>query len=427
MTTNVTPHRAGFLPKRFVVVGLCCVAILVCYLDRVNISVAIIPMSEALGWPPDKQGLALSSFFIGYIATQILGGRLADKHGGKAVLGIGVLVWSAATLLTPPAAAAGFAMLIAARILMGVGEGVAFPAVYSLYGRWLPRSEAARAIGLTYAAIPLGSVMALLITPWIILKFGWEWAFYSFGLLGVLWYLLWRPLVTSQPSEHPTITPEERELLTRGAVNDKQQESIPWRTLLGSSSVWAVIVAHFCANWGTYVLLAWLPTYVNRGLGVDFAAVGLLSAIPYAVAFVAFSVTGSLADRLLKRGWPPTRVRKFMQSVGFGGPCLMLLMVGYVESASAAILLMSLGNLFLAFSAGGYAVNHLDIAPRHAGTLMGLSNTAGTIPGIVGVAVSGFILAWTDSWLLVFQTAATVYLFGMLFYLKFATGDRQFD
>jgi len=427
MTAATSSTKAWQAPRRFVVVGLSCVAICVCYLDRVNISVAIIPMSEAMGWAPDKQGIALSSFFIGYIATQILGGRLADKHGAKAVLGFGVLVWSAATLLTPPAAAAGFAVFITARILMGVGEGVAFPAVYSLYGRWIPRDENARAIGLTFSAIPLGSVMALLITPWIILQFGWEWAFYSFGLLGVVWFFFWQQLVTSHPNEHKSISADERELISGGTVATDTQESPPWRALLSSSAVWAIIVAHFCANWGTYVLLAWLPTYVNRGLGVDFSAVGILSAIPYAVAFVAFSMTGALADRLLKNGWKPTRVRKFMQSVGFGGPCLILLFVGYVESATAAITLMSIGNFFLAFSAGGYAVNHLDIAPRYAGTLMGLSNTAGTIPGIVGVAASGFILAWTDSWLLVFQLAAAVYLFGMLFYLRFASGERQFD
>ena len=188
------------IPRRYVVISLCFAAIFICYLDRVNISVAIIPMAEAMGWSPDKQGLALSSFFIGYIATQIIGGRLADKHGGKAVLGVGVLVWSAATLLSPPAVAAGFAVLIVVRILMGVGEGVAFPAVYSIYGRWVPKTEKARAIGLTYAAIPLGSVLALLLTPTIIVHFGWEWAFYSFGLLGVVWFALWQPLVTSHPA-----------------------------------------------------------------------------------------------------------------------------------------------------------------------------------------------------------------------------------
>ncbi len=427
MKDSALPTIKEYWPRRYTLVAMSCAAILICYLDRINISVAIIPMSEDFGWAPDKQGLALSSFFVGYLLSQILGGRLADKYGGKAVLAIGVLVWSVATLFTPPAAAAGFAILIAVRIAMGVGEGVAFPTIYSLYGRWLPRSETSRAIGLTFSAIPLGSVLALLVTPWIVLRFGWEWAFYLFGPVGLVWYFFWNRMVTSFPAAHPSISDDERALIAADAAPDGGAESPPWRALFSTAAVWAIIVAHFCANWGTYVLLAWLPTYVNRGLGVEFSSVGLWSAIPYATAFVSFNLAGTLADRLAAAGWDRTRLRKSMQAVGFGGPALMLLLVTYVETAPAAITLMALGNLFLGCSAGGFAVNHLDIAPRYAGTLMGLSNTAGTIPGIIGVAVSGFILARTGSWALVFQTAAGVYLFGMVFYLLFASGKRLFD
>ncbi len=427
MEDRTMQAKAKSLPRRYVLVALSCIAILICYLDRINISVAIIPMSEDLGWAPDKQGLALSSFFVGYLLTQILGGGLADKYGGKVVLAVGVLIWSVATLFTPPAAAAGFAILIAVRIAMGLGEGVAFPSVYSLYGRWLPKNENSRAIGITYSAIPLGSVMALLITPWIVVQFGWEWAFYSFGALGFAWYFFWQRLVTSFPADHPEISDEELKIIAADELPDDAAKKLPWGSFFKSTAVWAIIVAHFCANWGTYVLLAWLPTYVNKGLGVDFSAVGLWSAVPYVVAFFSFNLAGALADRLAKTGWDRTRLRKTMQAIGFGGPALMLLLVTFVNTAPAAISLMALGNLFLAFSAGGYAVNHLDIAPRYAGVLMGISNTAGTIPGIVGVAVSGYILAWSGSWNLVFQTAAGVYVFGMIFYLVFASGKRIFE
>ena len=427
MEDSAVPTIRQYWPRRYTLVALSCIAIFICYLDRINISVAIIPMSEELGWTPDKQGLALSSFFVGYLLTQILGGGLADKYGGKAVLAVGVLVWSVATMFTPPAAAAGFAILISIRIAMGLGEGVAFPTIYSLYGRWLPRNENSRAIGITYSAIPLGSVIALLITPWIVVRFGWEWAFYLFGPLGLVWYFFWHRMVTSFPATHPSISAKEREFIAADEVPDSKAKTPPWRALFRSSAVWAIIVAHFCANWGTYVLLAWLPTYVNKGLGVDFASVGLWSAVPYAVAFISFNLAGILADRLASSGWDRTRLRKTMQTVGFGGPALMLLLVTYVDTAPAAISLMALGNFFLAFSAGGFAVNHLDIAPRYAGVLMGISNTSGTIPGIVGVAVSGYILAWSGSWNLVFQTAAGVYLFGMVFYLVFASGKRIFD
>ena len=416
-----------YWPRRYTLVTLSVAAMFVCYMDRVNISIAIIPMAEDLGWDPERQGTVLSAFFIGYLLTQIAGGRLADRFGGKLLLGIAVLVWSAFTFITPIAAFAGFTALIIARIGMGVGEGVALPAIYSLYGRWLPRSESARAIGGTFSAIPLGIVFGLLVTPWIVLNFGWEWAFYSFGLAGVVWFVFWQRLVAAHPDLHPNISEEERALIREDAAPVDATEAPPWGTLLTSSAVWAIIVGHFCSNWGTYVLLAWLPTYVNKGLGVDFASVGVFAMFPYIAAFLFFNVAGVVADKLAAKGWEIIRIRKTMQTIGFGGPALMLIFVGYVESAPMAIALMTLANIFIAFSAGGFIVNHLDIAPRYAGVLMGLSNTAGTIPGIIGVYVSGLILAWTDSWILVFQVAAAVYLVGLIFYLLFASGKRLFD
>ena len=100
---------------------------------------------------------------------------------------------------------------------------------------------------------------------------------------------------------------------------------------------------------------------------------------------------------------------------------------GPIESAGAAIAIMCAGNAIGACVTGGFAVNHMDVAPRHAGTLMGITNTAGTIPGIIGVYVSGLILQATGSWALVFQVAAGVTLFGLVFYLIFGSGKKVFD
>ena len=197
------------LPRRTVVVLLSFLSVFVCYMDRVNISVAIIPMAEELGWTPQTQGTVLSSFFIGYLLLQIVGGRLADRFGGKIVLGAGVLLWSLFTVITPPAAYLGLGVLIATRIAMGMGEAVTFPSIYSLYGRWIPLSERSRAVGFSNSGIPLGTVFALVLTPYIVAALGWEWAFYLFGGLGVLWFALWQPNVTSDPAHHPRISPEE--------------------------------------------------------------------------------------------------------------------------------------------------------------------------------------------------------------------------
>ncbi len=175
------------------------------------------------------------------------------------------------------------------------------------------------------------------------------------------------------------------------------------------------------------MLLSWLPTYISEGLGVDFAAVGLFTMIPSVASFLFLNVAGWTTDKLISRGLDVTFVRKLMQTIGFGGGAFVLAVVGYVESAPVAIALMAVGNMIGAFALGGWGSNHMDIAPKHAGTLMGITNTAGTVPGIIGVYVSGLILQWTGSWILVFQVAAALNIFGLVFYLIFASTKKEFD
>ena len=420
-------HLPAHWPRRYVLVFLVFLSVFVCYIDRVNISVAIIPMAADLGWNMQTQGMVLSSFFIGYMLLQIVGGRLADRYGGKVVLGAGVLLWSLFTILTPPAAFLGIGILILARIAMGMGEAVTFPSIYSLYSRWLPLNERSRAVGFANSGIPLGTVFALVVTPIIVESLGWEWAFYSFGAVGVLWYLLWRISVTAAPAEHPTITEAELGLIQAESSTSAAARTLPLREILSHAPVWAIITAHFCNNWSLYVLLSWLPTFVNKGLGVDYASVGWVTMFPHIAAFVFLNVAGTVTDRLISNGMDVGKVRKLMQTIGFGSITIALTVVGYVETVWMAITIMCVGNALGAFVTGGFVVNHMDIAPKHAGTLMGITNTAGTIPGIIGVYVSGMILEATGSWVLVFQTAAGVTLFGLLVFLMFASSKRIWD
>lgn len=415
------------IPRRTVVVRLAFLSVFVCYIDRVNISVAIIPMAEDLGWSPRTQGTVLSSFFVGYLMLQIVGGRLADRFGGKIVLGVGVLLWSLFTVLTPSAALAGFGVLLAARVAMGMGEALTFPSIYSIYGRWIPLQERSRAVGRANSGVPLGTIFALVATPYIVERLGWEWAFYLFGAVGVLWFVAWQGLVTAEPSQHPRIRPEELALIEASAPTVGAGAPPPLTAFLVHAPIWAIIVAHFCSNWSLYVLLSWLPTFVNKGLGVDYSAVGWFAMIPHVTAFFFYNIAGTLADRMIRGGMDVGRVRKLMQTIAGVGLATALLIVGEVESAWAAIAVMSVGTALGAFVTGGFAVNHMDVAPKHAGTLMGLTNTAGTVPGVFGVFVSGLILEATGSWALVFQVTAGITLFGLAFFLLFATGKRLID
>ena len=131
-------------------------------------------MASDYNWSPEQQGRVLSSFFVGYLLTQVAGGWLAGRYGGKVVLGGGVIFWSLFTILTPVAAAGGLTALLVTRVLMGVGEGITFPSIYAMFGRWIPETERSRAIGILFSTIPLGSVFALLATPWIVMHYGYS-------------------------------------------------------------------------------------------------------------------------------------------------------------------------------------------------------------------------------------------------------------
>ena len=426
MTNTATSVYGAGWQRRHTVVLLCFLSTFICYIDRVNISVAIIPMAEEFGWSDTERGLVLSSFFAGYLVTQVLGGWLAQKLGGKAVLGFGVLWWSAFTIITPLSAFTSFPVLIAARIAMGLGEGVAFPSVYHMFGRWVPARERSRAASFNLAAIPAGTLVAIIVTPYLAVNFGWPSVFYVFGATGVIWFAFWWLLVVDKPSLDSRMGEPERAMFRseeeKGETSDSK--TIPWRTLLTRKPVWAIIIAHFCNNWGLYVLLSWLPSYFSSQLGISLKSVWIYVAPPWIASFVVGNIAGVLADRLIARGWTVTRVRRFMQGIGSGGPALALIALASVRDADTAVILLTVSLGLGAFSFAGFASNHLDIAPRHAGILFGISNTAATIPGIIGVALTGYLVEVSGTYASAFYLTAAMYAVGLVIWQFFSTGER---
>jgi MFS transporter, ACS family, solute carrier family 17 (sodium-dependent inorganic phosphate cotransporter), other len=415
------------IPQRYSLVSMSMLAVFICYIDRVNMSVAIIPMAEEFGWGPAKQGSVLSSFFVGYLLLQILGGTLADRFGGKIVLGLGVILWSLFTLLTPLAASIGLSILVLNRILMGMGEAVTFPSIYALLARWVPVAERSRAMGVINSGIPLGTVFALIITPIIVQAYGWEWAFYSFAILGFIWAAIWFRIAASDPGKHPRISARELAHIQSDGEPSKTKSAPPVLKLLKSRAIQAIMVAHFCNNWSLFLLLTWLPTFINKGLGVDYSSIGYFTMVPFIASFLCLNIAGGVADRMIKSGMAVIKVRKIMQSISLGGMAAAMMVVGYAETIWVAIAIMTISNALGSAAVGGFVVNHMDIAPKYAGTLMGITNTMAAVPGIIGVYTAGLILELTGSWALVFQLAGAISLFGMLFYLRFASADKQFD
>ena len=334
----------GRWPRRYTVIGLFFVSTVICYVDRVNVSVAIIPMSRGLGYSPATQGLILSAFFWGYIVSQLAGGWMADRFGGKAVLGFGVACWSLATFLTPLGAAVSLPLLLGARVALGVGEGVNFPAIHSLAARWAPARERSRALALNYTGIFLGTIVALLGSPPLILKYGWPAVFYISGALGSIWLVAWAIKAGDGPENARGMDPAELELILADRPALARLQSIPWGAILREKAVWAIVLAHVCNNWGFYILLLWLPTYLNRALKVPVERVGEYALIPWVATFVVGNLAGWLSDGMLARGMAVTTVRKLVQTAGFFIGAVPLIFLPRVTDPGVAIVLVTVSH-----------------------------------------------------------------------------------
>ncbi|MGA2408858.1 MAG: ACS family MFS transporter [Candidatus Binataceae bacterium] len=416
---------ANAWPRRYTVVLLFAMATALCYIDRVNISIAIIPLARAKGYDPAAKGLVLSTFFWGYLWLQMPGGWVADRFGGKRILAAGVALWSLATFFTPPAASISFAVLLLMRALLGAGEAVNFPAVHSIAARWTIASERARAISLHFSGVAFGTVIALLISPAIVIWLGWQSVFYLSGALGLVWLILWQWKAADGPEDCPGVSAYEMSVINAGRTDTALADSIPWKRIISEPAVWAIVIAHTCNNFGFYIILLWLPSYLTRTFSVPMARLGFFAVVPWITAFIMQNSSGWIADKLHQRGMTLTAVRKLLQGSAFACGALPLIFLPRAHSPITAIVLVTLSIAGTAMGAGGFAVNHLDVAPRYAGILMGLSNTFATLPGIIGVAATGFILQATGSFAAAFYLTVAIYLIGGVCYLVMGSGDRK--
>eukprot|EP00891_Asterochloris_glomerata_P000290 jgi/Astpho2/290/fgenesh1_pm.00010_%23_21_t len=395
-------------------------------MDRVNMSIAVMPMAAEFGWDTATTGIVQSSFFWGYLLTQVAGGVWADRFGGKRVLGFGVIWWSIATAMTPIAAKMGLPVLLAARACMGVGEGVAMPAMNNLLSRWIPVGERSRSLSLVYSGMYTGSILGLALSPHMIQVLHWPSVFYIFGFMGIFWFIAWQKFAGSSPEEDTRISTEERSYIVDQTVTRSAADKIPWKLILSKRAVWALILSHFCHNWGTFILLTWMPTYYNQVLGMDLLKSGFFSVLPWITMAISANVGGWIADTLVGRGVSVTRVRKIMQTIGFMGPAFFLTQLSKVTTAGQAVGCMMACQGLDAFSQSGLYSNHQDIAPRYSGVLLGMSNTAGVLAGVLGTAATGMILK-TGSWDDVWHVSIILYCIGTLIWNTMSTGERVID
>ena len=422
------------IPYRFKVIFLSFIAVFICYIDRVNISVAIIPMQEQFGWSELQVGIVLGTFYVGYMISMTLGGYLADKYGGKKVLGYALIIWSLFTIITPFFAYSGLWWLIFIRILLGLGEGVTFPAWHSIYARWIPFNERTRAVGFTNSGIAAGTVFGYVVAAIIIANYSWEWVFYSFGLMGIFWYFFWQRIVTSYPEDNKNLSNNELQLIKAEAPSNSTPPSIPFLKLIKNWPFLAIAVATFCNNWALFTFISYLPKFINApiadgGMGIDLGSSAFIYSLlmPSLVAMFALILGGYIADSFIKKGYKVINVRKTVNSIGFFGSAIFLYLISLQDALFNAIFLLCLIQVCSGICAGGFGVNHADLGPKYTGTLVGISGSIGMIAAIFSPMVAGLVLELTSSWDIIFYICSGILVFGGLFYLKFASASRQFN
>ncbi|CAK9258764.1 unnamed protein product [Sphagnum jensenii] len=422
--------RWNSLPPRYKLVLTTSLAFVICNMDKVNMSVAIIPMSHQMGWNSSIAGLVQSSFFWGYAISQLPGGWLAARFTGQKVLRGGVVLWSLATAAVP-SVASFIPGLLFCRLLVGLGEGVSPSAATDLIARAMPVSERSRAVATVFGGLNVGSVIGLLLAPMIIQYIGWESVFYIFGFLGVLWYLLLQ--LTTYPSSCEAIS-SSRELSSNGKPSSsattiaQSNKAVPWRAFFKDRAVWAMIYAHFCGNWGHYTLLSWLPTYFCEELHLDLTHAAFVSLLPPLASVVVATIAAPLADHFISRGMDITLVRKVCQSIAFLAPAACMTIASATPNINpwVDVAILTAGIGLSSFALAGLYCTHQDISPKYAGILLGITNTAGAIPGVLGVALVGIIFDQTHSWnLALFAPSIFFYLTGIIVWNVFASSEPQ--
>lgn len=383
-------------------------------------------------WDENVQGLILASYFYGYIFTQVPGGWVAEKFSAKHVFGVGALVNALCALLSPVAAEASYAWLIVIRIIMGIAGGVTLPGMHVLIAKWAPPQERSKIASTVYAGMTLGTLVCMPFSGLLAATLDWSAVFYVQGGLSLIWYVLWLIFVYDSPSQHPRIARAEKKFIEEslGTVVKTEKPAVPWKEVWTSLPVWAIIVAHTCNNWGWYMLLVKLPTYMRYILKFDIKANAGLSAVPFLCMWIFTMLLANVLDALRSRKIITTTfARKFSTVTASIPPAICLICVTFVGcNTDLAVALLTLGTMFVGGMYSGFLSNHIDIAPPFAGTLMGISNTFATFPGIIVPSFVGYMThgnQTVQAWRTIFYITLGIFSFEAIFFSIFGSGNLQ--
>lgn len=383
------------LPLR--VVLLLAAAVFINYVDRGNLATASPLLKDELALSNSQIGVLLSAFFWSYAPLQPIAGWLAQRFDVRHVLAAGLTVWATATTLT--GLAATFGTLLGLRIVLGIGESVAYPCICKLFAQRTPEHERGRANGLIAAGQALGPTFGTLVGGLVMARFGWRAAFVSFGLVSLVWLLPWI-------------------LATRGgaatAGPGSGRRPMPYLIILKNRSLWGASIGQFCSTYAYYFVLSWLPIFLVKVHGFSVSEMAQIGAGVYAVHAASAAAMGWISDRWIISGASPNRVRKTLLVAGLIGVAILMMVCANAGSTLAIILLATTAALFGTQTPNLFAISQTLGGPRAAGQWMGVQNLIGNLSGVVAPVVTGFVVDRTGEFVWAFVIAAGVALLGSL-------------
>jgi MFS family permease len=368
------------------------VAVFLNYVDRGAIAVAAPVMKGELGLSATDFGLAVSAFFWVYAPVQLFAGWLCDRFSVYKLIAAGILLWAASTLLM--GLVGGFASLLVLRIMLGIGESIAFPGASKIIARHVPAERRGVANAALAMGIALGPALGTLAGGLIVASWGWRTMFFLFGLATLLWLIPWQPLVRNLPAQ---------------AVNVDERR-VPARVLLSKWPLWSISIVHALGNYCFYFLLAWLPLYLTKSRGFTITEMTYLASLGYAVQGACAFGYGHFSDWWTRSGRSEAACRKWMMVLSQLLAAGAILGLAYADTAfEIGILLSFAGAATAALSMNLYAIAQMYAGPRASGSWVGIQNALGNLSGIVGPVVTGIIVdraGYTSAFLLTAAIAA---------------------
>ncbi len=389
--------RSGKEPKAFLpTLAVLVIAVLINYADRGNLALAAPILKIEWGLSASQLGILLSVFFWSYMALQIPAGWLVDRFNVNIVLALGFLTWSLSTAAS--GLASGFTMMLCIRLFLGAGESVRFPACSRICCQYLPERNRGFANAVLIAAIRWGTALGTFGGGLLIAHWGWRRTFILIGLAGLLWlpaWGVWKP----QPLPRAQRT-------TRVPINI--------RVILRLRSFWGAAIGHFSANYLLYFLMSWLPYYLVHERHISMQSMAGTAGFLYAIDSASAIATGWIADHRIRAGADALSVRKWSMVAG-----LTIATVALFACAAAgpATYLPALAGVAIGSGTSGsgvFAMAQTLAGPHLAGRWTGLQNCVANLAGVVGPALTGFLIDFTGSFHAAFTLAALVAVAGAL-------------